>query len=236
MNLVLNRSLTFGRHLMQRGEKKIYLSVGNSSRCHPVEGKFWGWGGEISVVYFQEEWTNSIAPGHSRSDPCGFLSLSIYFFFPPRLPHYVVILDYFSHSVFLLHSVSHTHAHTKPMSILQCLCCEELSCEMAGCYIREESAVSQRTSQRSAERDQIKERGRGFTLKSVQRESQMRIYGQQATVTHRQLLALFVIISVFLDIDSLCSVTKGKLLHVHLFSSPPCHRGFFSFSFVHYVL
>lgn len=149
--------------------------------------------------------------------------LYLYYFFPPRLPHYVVILDYFSHSVFLLHSVSHTHAHTKPISILQCLCCDELSCEMAGCYIREESAVSQRTSQRSAERDQIKERGRGFTLKSVQRESQMRIYGQQATVTHRQLLALFVIISVFLAIDSLCSVTKGKLLHVHLFFSslPP---------------
>lgn len=31
MNLDLNRSLTFSCHLVQRGEKKIYLSVGNSS-------------------------------------------------------------------------------------------------------------------------------------------------------------------------------------------------------------
>ena len=63
------------------------------------------------------------------------------------------------------------------------------------------------------------EQGRGFTVKSMQSESRMKIHGHRATVNHRLLSALFVIISIFLSIDSAVSwVTKGKLLHVQFFS------------------
>lgn len=54
------------------------------------------------------------------------------------------------------------------------------------------------------ERPNGKERERFHTQVNA---TQMRIYGQHATVTHRQLLVLFVIISL-LAIDSLSSVTK----------------------------
>lgn len=48
----------------------------------------------------------------------------------------------------------------------------------------------------------------------------MRIYGHRATVTHRLLLALFVIISIFLAIDPTpSSVTIEELLHAHLLLS-----------------
>lgn len=82
-------------------------------------GTFLGSGGEISVVYFQEERTDSIALGRSLS--LLWISVSFYIIFS-RLPHYVAILVYFEckSSIFSLYSAlscTHTHAYTHKANI-----------------------------------------------------------------------------------------------------------------------
>ena len=116
--------------------------------------------------------------------------------------------------------------HAQSQYLYYSVCCDELCCEMAAWYIRKVSAVNQ--SQHKAAQGGTEEHKmgagdwrRGFTVKSIQSESQMRIYGHRATVNRRLLLALFVIISIFLFIDSTLSlVTKGKLF---TFCLRPCH-------------
>lgn len=127
-----------------------------------VEGKFQGWDGDISVVYFQEEWTNSIAPGHSLSDPCGFLFLSTLFFPPAALGSYIRLFLSFRLPPPLSLSRSHTHTRTHKANI----------CTVAWSVLwwitpRDGQLLHQgsvrcepKPTQRSAERARIKQRWR----------------------------------------------------------------------------
>lgn len=77
---------------------------------------------------------------------------------------------------------------------------------MAGCYIREVSAVSQsqHKRKRSEEPSKIETEGEGEVSQSSRYKVSLKweSMDHRATVTRRLLLALFVIISIFLAIDS----------------------------------
>lgn len=96
-------------------EKKIYLSVGNSSLTMvwlPSGGE------EIFWVGLRDQWwftsrKSGLTPSLQATlsqipvDFWLYLYHFFFFFFAPRLLHYVAVLHYFSHSFFLVHSPSH---------------------------------------------------------------------------------------------------------------------------------